>query len=44
MLVRSSQDTNIKLADVARRLTSGADRQQARADGERLHPPADIAD
>jgi len=44
MLVRSSQDTNIKLADVARWLTSGAGRQQARADGERLRPPADIAD
>jgi hypothetical protein len=44
MLVRSSQDTNIKLVDVARWLTSGAGRQQARADGERLRPPADIAD
>lgn len=44
MLVRSSQDTNIKLAHVARWLTSGAGRRQARAGGERLHPPADIAD
>jgi hypothetical protein len=34
MLVRSSQDTNIKLADVARWLTTSAGRQQARADGE----------
>jgi hypothetical protein len=41
MLVRSSQDTNIKLADVARWLTTSAGRQQARADGARLHPPAD---
>jgi hypothetical protein len=41
MLVRSSQDTNIKLADVARWLTTSAGRQQARAGGDRLHPPAD---
>jgi hypothetical protein len=40
MLVRSSQDTNIKLADVARWLTTSASRQQARAGTDRLHPPA----
>lgn len=41
MLVRTSQDTNIKLTDIARRLTTSTGRQQAPADGDRLHPPAD---
>jgi hypothetical protein len=40
MLVRTSQDTNIKLAAVARWLTTSAGRQQARAGTDRLHPPA----
>ncbi|WP_214364718.1 GAF and ANTAR domain-containing protein [Pseudonocardia sp. H11422] len=41
MLVRSSQDTNVKLVDVAHWLTAGAGSQQAGAGGDRPHPPAD---
>jgi hypothetical protein len=41
MLVRSSQDSNIKLVDIARWLTTSAGRQQARVGSDRLHPPAE---
>jgi AmiR/NasT family two-component response regulator len=41
MLVRTSQDTNTKLAAVARWLTTSAGRQQTPAGGARLHPPAE---
>jgi hypothetical protein len=41
MLVHSSRNTNVKLVDVARWLTTGAGRRQAAPGGRRSYSPGD---